>query len=126
MFVSDTLMCYSGKVYKGVVPGELRFFSDEGVRYQEQSQLSHCIQPICATDVTPGKSSLLHLQRHNNEGKGKEQEMLTTITNINNAINGVVWGWPALILLGVTGILMTFLTKQSVSKAIGAKKEVLP
>ena len=35
------------------------------------------------------------------EGKGKEQEMLTTITNINNTINGIVWGWPALILLGV-------------------------
>ena len=45
------------------------------------------------------------------EGKGKEQEMLTTITNINNTINGVVWGWPALILLGVTGILMTCLTE---------------
>ena len=66
-------MWYSGKVYKGVVPNELRLFDEEG--------------------------------------KGKEQEMLTTITNINNAINGVVWGWPALILLGVTGVLMTCLTK---------------
>ncbi len=37
--------------------------------------------------------------------------MLQTITDVNNAINGVVWGWPALILLGFVGVLMTFLTK---------------
>ena len=36
---------------------------------------------------------------------------IDTITNINDAINGVVWGWPALILLGGVGILMTILTK---------------
>ena len=36
--------------------------------------------------------------------------MIQTITNINNAINGVVWGWPALILLGFVGVLMTILT----------------
>ena len=36
--------------------------------------------------------------------------MLTTITNVNNAINGAVWGWPALILLGFVGILTTCLT----------------
>ena len=32
------------------------------------------------------------------------------ITSINDAVNGVVWGWPALILLGFVGILMTCLT----------------
>ena len=37
--------------------------------------------------------------------------MIETITNINNAINSAVWGWPALILLGFIGILMTFVTK---------------
>ena len=37
--------------------------------------------------------------------------MIEMITNINNAINGVVWGWPALILLGFVGVLMTVLTK---------------
>ncbi len=37
--------------------------------------------------------------------------MIEIITNINNAINGVVWGWPALILLGFVGVLMTVLTK---------------
>ena len=37
--------------------------------------------------------------------------MIEIITNINNAINGVVWGWPALILLGFVGVLMTCLTK---------------
>ena len=33
------------------------------------------------------------------------------VTEINGLINGVVWGWPALILLGFVGVLMTFLTK---------------
>ncbi|MBQ8684202.1 MAG: sodium:alanine symporter family protein [Clostridia bacterium] len=37
--------------------------------------------------------------------------MLEQITNINNAINGVVWGMPGLILLIGTGILMTLCTK---------------
>ena len=37
--------------------------------------------------------------------------MLQTITNINDTINGLVWGWPALILLGFTGVLMTCFTK---------------
>ena len=37
--------------------------------------------------------------------------MIETITRINSAINNVVWGWPALILLGFVGILMTCLTK---------------
>ena len=36
--------------------------------------------------------------------------MIEMITNVNNAINGVVWGWPALILLAFVGILMTCLT----------------
>ena len=33
------------------------------------------------------------------------------IAAINGAINDAVWGWPALIMLGMTGILMTILTK---------------
>ena len=37
--------------------------------------------------------------------------MLEQITNVNNAINGVVWGMPGLILLIGTGILMTCVTK---------------
>ena len=37
--------------------------------------------------------------------------MINTITNVNNTINGIVWGWPALILLGFVGVLMTVLTK---------------
>lgn len=37
--------------------------------------------------------------------------MLEIITSINNSVNSFVWGWPALILLSVTGILMTVLTK---------------
>ncbi len=37
--------------------------------------------------------------------------MIESITRINSAINNVVWGWPALILLGFVGVLMTCLTK---------------
>ncbi len=37
--------------------------------------------------------------------------MIETITNVNSAVNGVVWGWPALILLGFVGVLMTVMTK---------------
>ena len=37
--------------------------------------------------------------------------MLDFITNLNNAVNNIVWGWPALILLAFVGVMMTFLTK---------------
>ena len=37
--------------------------------------------------------------------------MLDIIEKINSAVNNIVWGWPALILLGFTGVLMTVLTK---------------
>lgn len=36
--------------------------------------------------------------------------MIEMITNVNSAVNNVVWGWPALILLGFTGVLMTGMT----------------
>ncbi len=39
------------------------------------------------------------------------QGILDFIQKINDAVNGVVWGVPALILLGFVGILMTLLTK---------------
>ena len=37
--------------------------------------------------------------------------MLEVVTKINDVVNGVVWGWPALILLAFVGVLMTCLTK---------------
>ena len=37
--------------------------------------------------------------------------MVEIIEKVNSAVNGVVWGWPALILLGFVGVLMTVLTK---------------
>ena len=37
--------------------------------------------------------------------------MIDWITNVNSTLNGIVWGWPALILLGFVGVLMTLLTK---------------
>ena len=36
--------------------------------------------------------------------------MIDVITRVNGAVNGVVWGWPALILLGAVGVIMTFMT----------------
>ncbi len=38
-------------------------------------------------------------------------QLVAWITNVNNAINGFVWGMPMLVLLIGTGILMTILTK---------------
>jgi len=37
--------------------------------------------------------------------------MIETISKINDVVNGIVWGWPALILLAAVGIIMTVLTK---------------
>jgi AGCS family alanine or glycine:cation symporter len=36
--------------------------------------------------------------------------MIELITNVNDFINGLVWGWPALVLLAFVGVLMTFMT----------------
>lgn len=33
------------------------------------------------------------------------------IESINGAVNNIVWGWPALILLACTGVIMTVITK---------------
>ena len=38
-------------------------------------------------------------------------QVVDTIASVNDVINGIVWGWPALILLGAVGIIMTCLTK---------------
>jgi len=35
---------------------------------------------------------------------------MKTIESVNGLLNGIVWGWPALILLGFVGILMTLMT----------------
>ncbi|MGX8686431.1 MAG: alanine:cation symporter family protein, partial [bacterium] len=39
------------------------------------------------------------------------QSFIETVTNVNGAVNGFVWGIPMLVLLIGTGILMTVLTK---------------
>ena len=38
-------------------------------------------------------------------------QFLDVVKNVNDAVNGAVWGWPALILLAFVGVLMTILTK---------------
>lgn len=37
--------------------------------------------------------------------------ILGMIKSVNDVVNGIVWGWPALILLAFVGVLMTCLTK---------------
>ena len=37
--------------------------------------------------------------------------MLDLITQVNACLNGIVWGWPALILLAFVGVLTTCITK---------------
>ena len=39
------------------------------------------------------------------------ENFLNGVKTVNDAVNGFVWGWPALILLAVVGVLMTVLTK---------------
>lgn len=39
------------------------------------------------------------------------QTFMDGVKNVNDIVNGVVWGWPALILLAFVGVLMTVLTK---------------
>lgn len=38
-------------------------------------------------------------------------KFLEAVEFLNDKVNGIVWGWPALILLAFVGVLMTFLTK---------------
>ena len=37
--------------------------------------------------------------------------MMDLITQVNATLNGIVWGWPALILLAFVGVLTTCITK---------------
>lgn len=41
----------------------------------------------------------------------KEPAIITAVSKANDKVNGIVWGWPALILLALVGVLMTCLTK---------------
>ncbi|MCQ2437439.1 MAG: alanine:cation symporter family protein, partial [Clostridia bacterium] len=45
------------------------------------------------------------------EPEAKENAFLNVVSDVNDAVNNVVWGWPALILLAFVGVLMTLLTK---------------
>lgn len=39
------------------------------------------------------------------------EKILSVIENVNDAVNGVVWGWPVIILILGTGIYLTFRTR---------------
>ena len=45
------------------------------------------------------------------EATAKSGGFLETVAKVNGAVNGVVWGVPALVLLAFVGVLMTLLTK---------------
>ena len=46
--------------------------------------------------------------------------VVESITKVNDAVNGVVWGWPMIILILGTGILLTVLTKFLQIRKFGA------
>ncbi|MBR6939796.1 MAG: sodium:alanine symporter family protein, partial [Clostridia bacterium] len=37
-------------------------------------------------------------------------KIISVIENVNNTVNGIVWGWPVIILILGTGILLTVRT----------------
>ena len=39
------------------------------------------------------------------------EQILSTVEEVNNFLNGIVWGWPVVILILGTGILLTVRTK---------------
>ena len=47
-------------------------------------------------------------------------KILQVVSKINAAINGVVWGWPMIILILGTGILLTVCTKFLQVRKFGA------
>ena len=38
------------------------------------------------------------------------QKIIDVITEVNSAVNGVVWGWPVIILILGTGLLLSVRT----------------
>ena len=39
------------------------------------------------------------------------EQILSTVEEVNSFLNGIVWGWPVVILILGTGILLTVRTK---------------
>lgn len=48
---------------------------------------------------------------HSESEEPPMESFLNTVSSVNDVINGLVWGWPALILLAFVGVLTTVLTK---------------
>ena len=74
---------------------EKRFWSADQKRFVYSLQRGHLRMPTLF--LLPDKTK-------------EENVMVELITNVNNAVNGFVWGVPMLVLLVGTGILMTVLT----------------
>ena len=47
------------------------------------------------------------------------ESLLQVITDFNSFLNGIVWGWPMIILILGTGILMTIRTKVMQVRKLG-------
>ena len=43
--------------------------------------------------------------------KNMWEQILSTVEKVNSFLNGIVWGWPVVILILGTGILLTVRTK---------------
>ena len=54
------------------------------------------------------------------------ENIVQTVTTVNNAVNGFVWGMPMLIMLVGTGILMTILTRAFLHKDVKPMYSVFP
>ena len=54
------------------------------------------------------------------------ENIVQTVTTVNNAVNGFVWGMPMLIMLVGTGILMTILTRAFLHKDVEPMYSVFP
>ena len=68
----------------------------------------HCIIQLSFAAKAPYTAKVYGALRY---FKGRFHTMMDMITQINSTLNGIVWGWPALILLAFVGVLTTCITK---------------
>ena len=68
----------------------------------------HCIIQLSFAAKAPYTAKVYGALRY---FKGRFHTMMDMITQINSTLNGIVWGWPALILLAFVGGLTTCITK---------------
>ena len=60
--------------------------------------MTHCIDDVRLLFASEGNDKMW-------------DDFLKTVADINSFINGLVWGWPMIILILGTGVLLTFRTR---------------